>query len=222
MDITYLGHSSFKLRGKDGTVVTDPFEPDSVGLSWNKVKTDIVTVSHQHQDHNYTKGVEPTSARKDQGVYNISGPGEYEVSDILIQGWLTYHDNQLGSQRGPNIIYLIEIERIRILHCGDLGHELAENLIEEIGQVDAMLIPVGGHFTIDAATAAKITKAVSPSIVIPMHYQVPGLNSQISEHLAGPESFVKEMGAEGIEPLEKLSVSPSTLPEDTQVVVLNI
>lgn len=222
MEISYLGHSSFKLRGKEGTVVTDPFEPQSVGLSWNKTKADIVTVSHQHSDHNYLQGIKSLPNQEKSAPYVVKSPGEYEINNILIQGWSTYHDDQSGSQRGPNVIYLIEIERIHILHCGDLGHDLSENLIEEIGQVDVMLIPVGGYYTIDANIAVKIIKAVSPSIVIPMHYQVPGLNPEIFTKLAGVGDFLKEMGGNGSEPQDKLSVSSSALPDDTQVVVLKI
>jgi L-ascorbate metabolism protein UlaG (beta-lactamase superfamily) len=219
MNITYLGHSSFKLQGKDGTVVTDPFEPKNVGLNWNKVAADLVTVSHQHSDHNNLNGIKATKERDNRGTFIINGPGEYEVSNITVQGWATYHDEQSGTARGPNTIYLIELEKIKILHCGDLGHQLSEKIIEEIGQVDVLLIPVGGFYTIDANSAAKITKTISPSIVIPMHYQVFGLNPQVFEKLTGVEAFLKEMEVD-TQPLDKLIVSPPTLPENTQVVVL--
>lgn len=218
MNITYLGHSSFKLQGKEGTVVTDPFDPKSVGLDWKNPKADIVTLSHQHGDHNNIQGVK--SANGDKGIFIIDGPGEYEVSDVMIHGWATYHDGELGTKRGKNTIYSVELDRVRVLHCGDLGHELSENLIEEIGQVDVLLIPVGGHYTIDAKTAAKITKTLTPGIVIPMHYQTPGLNPDTFKDLTGADEFLKEMGTEGIEPQDKLNISQSNIPDDTQIVLL--
>lgn len=219
MDLTYLGHSSFKIRGKEGTVVTDPFDPQQVGLPWDPLKADIVTVSHQHPDHNYIKGVKPSADRESKGVLIIDGPGEYEANGIIVQGWQTWHDQEKGTQRGKNIVYLIEVERMRVLHCGDLGHELAEELIEEIGQVDVLLIPVGGIYTIDAKVAVKVTKAIGPSYVVPMHYQVANLN--LSQELSGVDVFLKEMEANGgVQPQDKLSVSPSTLPDDTPKVVV--
>lgn len=221
MDINYLGHSSFKLKGKEGVVVTDPFNAEAVGLDWNKIKADVVTISHQHDDHNYVDGVKVSSQREKQGVFVIHGPGEYEASDIMVQGWSTWHDNQQGAERGPNVIYMVELDKIRILHLGDLGHEINQELKEDIGQVDVLMVPVGGKYTIDAKTAVKVAKSLSPSYVIPMHYNREGLKQDVFEGVSGVDEFLQEMGVDSNrEPVEKLSVSPSTLPEDTTAVVM--
>ena len=222
MDITWLGHSSFRIKGREGVVVTDPFNPKMVGLEWKNPKADMVTVSHGHEDHNYVNGVKPTNGREDKGVYIIDGPGEYEVQGVMIRGWNTFHDNNDGEKRGTNVIYLIELDRLTVLHCGDLGHELSEELLEDIGQVDVMLIPVGGIYTMDGKTAAKVTKLISPAIVVPMHYQIPGLNPQGFNQLTGIGEFTKELGLEPGMPQEKLTVAVANLPEDTQLVVLKI
>ena len=222
MDLQWLGHSSFKIKGKEGIVVTDPFNAKMVGLEWKNPKADVVTVSHGHEDHNYISGVKASSGREEKGLYVIDSPGEYEVQGIMVRGWGTDHDNSGGKNRGKNVIYLIEVDRMRVLHCGDLGHELSEELLEDIGQVDVLLIPVGGTYTLDGKTAAKVTKSISPGIVVPMHYQIPGLNQETFKELAGAEGFIKELGLEAGEPQEKLSLTVANLPEDTQVVLLKI
>lgn len=220
MEITYLGHAAFKLKGKEGTVITDPFNPKSVGLSWNNVKADIVTLSHHHDDHNYVKGVDVSKNRKDRGVFIIDGAGEYEANDIMVQGWQTYHDDEQGAQRGDNVVYLITLDKIKVLHCGDLGHDLDRHLLEDFGQIDVLLIPVGGYYTIDAKLAAKITQAIAPAYVIPMHYQTEGLNQEIFEKLTPVNNFIQELGLPTGEAQDKLVVTHTTLPEDTQIVVL--
>ncbi len=222
MDITWLGHSSFKIRGKEGTVVTDPFDPKSVGLEWKTPKADVVTVSHGHHDHNNVEGVQASAGRSEKGIFVVEGPGEYEVQGIVVRGWSTFHDEVSGKKSGKNVVYLIEMERIKVLHLGDLGHELSAELLEDIGQVDVLLVPVGGVYTIDSKTAAKVSKAISPAYVVPMHYQVRGLAPEVFKDLTGVDEFLKEMDVEKGEPMEKLSVAMSSLPEDTQVVVLKL
>src|SRR3990170_913648 len=109
MEITYLGHSSFRLKASKGIVLTDPFDPDMVGLKFPKVSADLVTVSHQHEDHNRVNLV--AEVKKE-----ISGPGEYEVQGISFIGIPTYHDNEKGEKRGKNTIFVIEMDNLRILH----------------------------------------------------------------------------------------------------------
>ena len=128
MEISFLGHSSFKLKGKTGSVVTDPFDPQMVGLKYSGVEGDIVTVSHEHDDHNRVSLVK--GAKK-----VISGPGEYEILGISILGFPSFHDDRKGSVRGKNTIYVFEIDGLRLAHLGDLGHALSEELVEDLGDM---------------------------------------------------------------------------------------
>jgi len=212
MEITWLGHSCFRLKGKQATVITDPYSPE-VGYSLGKPQAQIVTVSHAHDDHSYVEGV--SGYRK-----VVSSPGEYEISDVLIIGIPTFHDNEGGQKRGKNIVYLIDIDEISICHLGDLGHVLTTEQVEEIDDVDVLLIPVGGVFTIDAPLAAAVVRQLEPKIVIPMHYQTEGLAWKLTK-LDPVERFLKETGAGDVQPQAKLSVAKSNLPLSTQVVLLD-
>jgi len=212
MDITYLGHSSFRLRGKYASLITDPYIESEVGLKFPKVSADIVTVSHEHPDHNNVEAVK--DIKKD-----IRGAGEYEISGISIIGIPTFHDDKKGTLRGKNTVYIIEDGDLRLVHLGDIGHKLSEGVLEEIGVIDVMMIPVGGVYTIGPSDAAEIVREIEPSIVIPMHYQVPGLRKDTFEKLAQVDEFLKEVGL-GVERLDKLSVKKSDLLEEHKVVVL--
>ncbi|MBI4067309.1 MBL fold metallo-hydrolase [Candidatus Gottesmanbacteria bacterium] len=213
MEITYLGHACFKLRGKSATVVTDPFDPDMVGVKFPKISANIVTVSHQHKDHNYSAGV------SDREIV-ISGPGEYELKGIKILGVSTYHDSEGGKDRGKNTIYRIEIDRVSIVHLGDLGHKLNDKEVDRLDGVDVLLVPVGGEYTINSEEAAMVASQIEPKIIIPMHYNRPDLNQQNFAKLTGVETFLKEMGKTGVTPLPKLVVNRDKLPLETTVVVL--
>jgi L-ascorbate metabolism protein UlaG (beta-lactamase superfamily) len=217
MDITYLGHSAFKLRGKNGSVVTDPYD-NSVGFSMPKVSADLVTVSHEHDDHNAVQKVS-ASTRRDE-VYAIRAPGEYEISEIGVFGWGSYHDNQKGEERGKNTIFVLHIDGIRVVHLGDLGHVLDESLEEDIGDVDVLLVPVGGVYTINAAEAAEVVRRLQPGFVIPMHYKTDSHNAKTFGELDGVEAFLKEMSAEEAKVQDKFTV-PSLVPEETEVVWLS-
>ncbi len=212
MDVFWLGHSCFRIKGKRATVVTDPFPPD-LGYALGEPVADIVTVSHQHPGHSCVSGVSGVNG----SPHDITGPGEYEVSGVLIIGFPTFHDAEKGAQRGKNNVYLMEIDGITICHLGDLGHPLNTDQVEEIDEVDVLLLPVGGVSTIDAACAAETIRRIEPKIVIPMHFKTPELKRELDP----VEKFLKEMGAGQVEPLPKLSVTPSSLPTSTQVVLLN-
>lgn len=210
MDISFLGHAAFKIKGKTATVITDPYD-DSIGIKFPKIEADIVTVTHSHFDHNAVAKIEGDP-------FIIRGPGEYEVNGVEVAGVASFHDNKKGEERGKNTIYNIKIDRVNVAHLGDLGQEsLTSEQIEEIGNVDILLIPVGGYFTIDGAQASKIVSQLEPKIVIPMHFKNPEV--KISE-LEGSEKFLKEMGKENVESLTKLSITVEKLPEETQVILL--
>jgi len=216
MDITYLGHSCFKIRGKSGVVVTDPFE-DSNGIKMPKVSADVVTSSHDHSDHNFVGAVGGTSTREKPFV--INAPGEYEIQGISVFGFSSYHDDKKGQERGKNTIYTIHVDDIVIAHLGDLGHELSQRQVDQINGVDVLLVPVGGVYTIDPQVALKVIEQVEPIYVIPMHYKVSGMSKEFAE-LKTVDDFVKEAGVES-KAQDKLSLQKSTLPEDREIVVLN-
>lgn len=212
MDITYLGHSSFRIKGKSTSVVTDPYEPGKIGFKFPKMEADIVTVSHDHWDHNQVDEVGGTPKV-------VKGPGEYEIKGVSIFGIPTYHDNKQGEERGKNTVYVINIDNINLCHLGDLGHALNQEQIGAIGTVDILLIPVGGVFTIDATQAAEVVAALEPKIIIPMHYKTEELNPEIFEKLSGVDEFVKQIGMEPIRE-SKYIITYDKLPEDQQLVIL--
>ncbi|HEY8489803.1 MAG TPA: MBL fold metallo-hydrolase [Dehalococcoidia bacterium] len=208
MEITWLGHACFRIRSRDATILTDPCAR-STGYHMGKPTADIVTVSHQHPGHNWVDGVAGTPRV-------IYGPGEYEVSNVLITGIRTYHDRQKGAQRGRNVVYLIETEGVRLCHLGDLGHVPSDEQIEEMSDIGILFIPVGGGSTIDARTATEVVNLLEPRLVIPMHYRTEASTAD----LAPVDRFLKEMGVSEIQPQAKLSINRSQLPQQTQVVLL--
>jgi L-ascorbate metabolism protein UlaG (beta-lactamase superfamily) len=209
MEISWLGHSCFRIRGSQATVITDPYSPD-VGYSLGKPKARIVTVSHQHPGHSYVQGVggDPRP---------ITGPGEYEISGILIIGIATFHDAENGSQRGKNTVYLMEIDEVSLCHLGDLGHMLTAEQMEELGNVDILLAPVGGVSTIDAPVAAELARQLEPKVVIPMHYKTEALSWELDP----VGRFLREMGGEQVISQPRLSFNRSNLPLSTQVYLLD-
>ena len=209
MEITWLGHSCFKLKGKQSTVITDPFSP-AIGYTLGKVTADIVTVSHPHPGHSYVQGVadEPRI---------LKSPGEYESGGVLTVGVHTFHDNEKGAQRGKNTVFVIDVDDVMICHLGDLGHVLTAEQVAEINGVDVLLIPVGGVSTIDAVQAAQVVRQLEPKIIIPMHYKT----EAEKKDLETAERFLKEMGVKEAVPQPKLSVNKSSLPLTMQVVMLS-
>lgn len=216
MDITYLGHSSFAFKGSKARVVVDPFDATLLGIPFPKTEADIVTVSHQHDDHN--------------AISNISGdplifdlPGEYEKNGVRVYGFETFHDKNNGEERGKNIIFKFEIDGVAILHCGDLGHALTSELIQEINGADILLVPVGGVYTINADEARQVVERLEPSIVIPMHYRDPALTTKISDYasMATVDEFLQKIGVTDIQPVKKLSVKATDFgEEDMRIVVM--
>ncbi len=215
MQLKYLGHSSFLIKTKDAKVVTDPFDPKAVGMKFPKQEADVVTLSHQHSDHNYSAGVSAEALVVDWA-------GEYEKKGVRITGYPTFHDKEKGAQRGENTIFKIEADEISILHCGDLGHALTDEQVDEIGDVDILLIPVGGYYTIDAAEAVGIIHKIEPSIVIPMHYNHKDLDQKAHKDLAGLDEFIAKYGSAPSETLDVLTMKKEDIPEDTKLIVMKI
>ncbi len=212
MEIQYLGHSSFRVKGKTVTIVTDPYDSEKVGFKFPKLEANIVTVSHDHFDHNQAQLVEGNPKV-------VSGPGEYEIAGVSIFGTHTYHDNKNGEERGPNTVYTITIDGVNICHLGDLGHKLTDEQLDSIGNVDVLLVPVGGVYTIDPSEASEVISQIEPKIIIPMHYKAPGLAISKVEEMSDVEAFVKEIGIEPVRD-SKFVITPDKMPEEVQVVVL--
>lgn len=177
MKITWLGHATFLVEAKDGTrIITDPFEAGSydgaVGYAPISDSADIVTVSHDHADHNAVDAVggQPEIVR---------GSESQTVKGIPIRGVSTYHDESRGEDRGRNTIFVMEIDGMRVGHLGDLGHELSDEEAEALGQVDVLLAPVGGYYTIGPEEAKKVAEALGAKVIIPMHYKTDALGFPI-------------------------------------------
>lgn len=209
MEIVWLGHSCFRIRGREATVVTDPCPPSS-GYNIAKPTAAIVTISHDHEGHSYRKGVAGSPRI-------IDGPGEYEVEGVFIVGVPTYHDSRRGEVRGKNLAFILEMEDIRVCHLGDLGHTPTAEQVEELSGLDILLIPVGGHTTIDGAAAGEIVSLLEPRLVIPMHYRTAASQAPLDPL----DRFLREMGVKSYQPQAKLATSRASLPQETQVVVLD-
>lgn len=216
MDIKYIGQSSFFIRTKAAKIVTDPFDPQMVGLKFPRQEADIVTVSHDHGDHNYLDGI------KGEPLV-MTWPGEYEKMQVRISGFKSFHDKKEGAERGDNVIFKFEADGLSLLHCGDLGHILSDEIVNQIGAVDILLIPVGGFFTISPEEAVKVINEIEPGMVIPMHYLTPEHDKNRFAELQPVDVFLKEIGAEDVQPVEKVTVKKEELdPENMKVVVLSI
>lgn len=216
MVIQWYGQACIEVRTKPGangevTVVFDPYDP-KIGLRLPRLTADVVAVTHDHYDHNNVAGVAGTP-------FVVQGPGEYEVKQIFLYGIPGWHDDKEGAERGPNTMYLLESEGMSLAHLGDVGQsELTQAQLEHLEGVDILILPVGGTYTVNAKQAAAIVSQVEPRIIIPIHYQLPGL--KLPKPLDGVEKFVHELGLKP-ETTDKLKVAKKDLPqEETKLVVL--
>jgi len=214
MIITWQGQSCFKIQDKLGidglTLTTDPFDKE-IGLKVPNFEADIVTVSHDHHDHNNV-----SSLRGNAFIINTAG--EYDYKNILIQGIDSYHDEKKGEERGKNIIFRIEMDDLSLCHLGDLGHSLSDEQLSKLSGIDILFVPVGGKYTLDAKKAVEVVSQIEPRIVIPMHYKIDGLKLDVDP----VDAFIKELG---INPTyeEKLKIAKKDLPqEDMELVILSI
>jgi len=189
--------------------VIDPFDP-SIGLKMPSLDVDVVLTTHDHEDHNNINAC--------KGAFAVTGPGEYEIKDVSIQGLSSFHDDVEGKERGRNTIYVIDVEGMRLCHLGDLGQdELSSDQVSKIGNVDILFVPVGGIYTIGGKAAAKVISQIEPRIVIPMHYLLPGLKFKLNK----VEEFLKEMGVKNAEAQNKFTVKVRDFSsEETKVILL--
>jgi L-ascorbate metabolism protein UlaG (beta-lactamase superfamily) len=212
MDISWYGQSCFRIKGKNVAVVTDPYNSEMLGLKKLKVSGDILTVSHPHADHNEIGAVEG-------GPFVIEGPGEYEVKGVTIHGVQTFHDAKEGKERGVNTLYTLDIDGVVVCHCGDLGHELSAAQLELIDDVDILLVPVGGTYTIDAQMAVKVINQIEPKVVIPMHYK---FTDAFKLPLATLTDFLHVYGKKDVTAVGKYSITKDKLPSEQELVVLEV
>jgi len=215
MKIIWRGQSLFEIIAKtreqdEVKIVIDPYNKE-LGLRVPKLKADILLVTHDHYDHANTKAVEGSP-------FLIEGPGEYEVKGVSVKGIPVSHDNEGGTKRGEVTIYTIEAEDITLCHLADIGQkELTENQLDEIGEINILMIPVGGVYTVDAKEASHIVNQIEPQIVLPMHYKIP----KLKEKLKGLDEFLKVEGVKNGEPLPKLNIKKRDMvDEKTKVIVL--
>lgn len=211
MKIKYLGHAAFLTTSEEGTkIITDPYSVGG-GVNYGKIQetADIVVVSHAHGDHHNVAAV-----RGNPQV--VEGAGSTTIKGIEFKGIASYHDEAQGRQRGENTIFCFAVDEVRICHLGDLGHQLEDYKIAEIGEVDILLIPVGGLYTVDAKGASQICDKLKPKVVIPMHYKT----AKCVFPIAGVEDFLK--GKEKVRRLDTSEVEfkKEQLPTATEVVVL--
>lgn len=216
VDVWFHGQATVRVKGKDATVIFDPYNPAFTGLTPLKIAGDIVCVSHQHQDHNNWSAVTPTEEGKTPFV--ISGPGEYEISGVNIVGIPSFHDDKQGAERGKNTIYHATVDEINFVHLGDLGQKrLTQEQVEVLSTCDVLFIPVGSVYTISGKDAPDIISQIEPKIIIPIHYKLPGLKFDLDP----VETFLSTMGKENLEPQQKFSISRERLPEEPEVVLLS-
>ncbi len=208
-EISWLGHSCFRVRAREATIVTDPYNK-RLGYDFGKPRADIVTISRPGDVYGHAEAV-----RGEPRI--LSGPGEYEVSDVFVTGIGTYADDKSGKVRGKNTAYIFELEGLVICHLGAIGQVPTSEQREQMSNIDVLMIPVGGHITIDAAQASDVISAIEPHIVIPMHYRTDVMDFDLDP----VDKFAKEMGLSDISPQEKLNLRPSDLPEGTKVVILD-
>jgi L-ascorbate metabolism protein UlaG (beta-lactamase superfamily) len=216
MDISWYGLSCFRIRESGVTVVCDPYDK-AVGLTLPKLRADIVSVSHDRPGHN--------AAQRVNGEPKVlSGPGEYEVKNVFMTGLATYHRKTKGELAERNVAFFFEFGDLTVGHLGDIGEVPAQSEIEEmnIGEVDVLMVPVGGGQTLDPTRAVEIVGMFEPRLVIPMHYRHAGLDADLGDRLEPVEKFLKELGVAVPDPIDTLKLSKSSLPEETQVVLLTL
>jgi len=211
MKVEWLGHASFLITSENGTrIITDPYVAGN-GLNYAELNetADIVTVSHDHFDHNQVSAVGGNPQ-----VVKEATPAE--IKGIKFRGINTYHDANQGKDRGDNVILCFNVDGVNVCHLGDLGHPLSDQQIADVGSVDVLLVPVGGFFTIDAEVATRVCNKIKPRVIIPMHVK----NERCEFPIASVDDFLK--GKENVKKLDSSEVEfkAGELPDVTGIVVL--
>ncbi len=211
MDVTWLGHTCIRLRGKDGVVLMDPCGR-STGYNIGKQAADIVTISRDAAEHANTEAI--------NGAFRLlNAPGEYEIGGVLLNAVRTDAAGAARMQDGAarNVAFVVEMDDLRVCHLGDLDHVPGRDLIEQLSDIDVLFTPVGGHGALEASQAAEVISLLQPRLVVPIRYQTDASATEL-DALA---SFVKQLGRDAPQPLAKLTVTRSSLPEETDLAVLD-
>ena len=208
MEIHWLGHSCFRLRGRELTVVTDPFPPE-LGYPLGRVEANLVTVSHDEPNHNAASHVEG-------GPRVVTGPGEYEFAGMMVTGVATPRPAGQSREAPRNTAYVVELDDVTVCHLGDVAAPLGSDQLAVVRSADVLLLPVGGHCTIDATQAAEMVAQVEPKLVIPMHYRTPAVNLELDP----VDRFCRELGVAELMPQARLSLTRSSVPDQLTVVLL--
>lgn len=214
MEITWYGLSCFRMNERGmAAVVTDPYDPEVVGLDPGKLRADVVTVSCDKPEHNYLKAIRGSA-------FEVTGPGEYEVGGVFVTGVLINGNKKAKkSNKRRNTVYVIDYDGLTVAHLGELNSVPSQTEVEGLGEVHVALVPIGGNTSLNAAKAAEVISLLEPSIVIPMHYGMSGINLEL-EPLS---KFLKEMGLTEVETEESIKISSAnSLPEETRVMVLDL
>jgi L-ascorbate metabolism protein UlaG (beta-lactamase superfamily) len=223
VEISWFGGSCVRLRGKEGTVAADAYRA-AVGPTGRGLTADITTYSHADNDlgsggngqRPSGNGRQPTAVIRPTSLENafaLDGPGEYEVHGVLITGVRTFRDDTRGADRGPNTSFVFDLEGIRVAHLGDIGHMLTEEMVGEMGSVDVVCVPIGGSLA--PARAAELVAQLDPKLVVPL--QVGGDDAGTDSAMA---KFLHEMGVQDAQPQPKLSITASSIPDETTTVLL--
>jgi len=213
MRIRWFGHSSFGIYAKNGSIIiTDPYKPGAFagGIAYNPIdinEPDIVTISHDHEDHNYTDDF--------SGEF-IEVRGDIVEKEITFTGIKTFHDQNRGADQGENMVICFKVDDINLCHLGDLGHNLSDQQIAQLGQVDILFIPVGGYFTIDGNIATDIIERLRPKISIPMHFKTAKCGFPIAE----VEEFTKGKTNVNFVKTDEIELSHDKLPGLPEIIVL--
>ncbi len=207
MKIWWRGHASFLIETEGKKIVTDPFNAE-LGYPMASIKADIVTVSHEHWDHNAVESIQGQP-------HVIRGAGTTEAAGICFKGIESYHDRSAGRERGINTIFKMSAEGMQLVHLGDLGQSLSAQQLQEIGEVDILFVPVGGRYTLDAGEAAGVINMLQPKITIPMHFATPHL----SFALAPVEEFTSRY--DRVIKMPCLEVQACDLGMETRIIVLD-
>jgi L-ascorbate metabolism protein UlaG (beta-lactamase superfamily) len=215
VDLSWLGHACFRLRGRDVTILTDPYDSEGLGYPPLTMRADVVTISNSHPHH---AGLSAIEGRPKV----LRGPGEYEIGGALIWGVRTADVPTDGAASGSparNTAFVIQLEELTVCHLGDLARApLSAEELTRIKDADVLLVPVGGNCTINASQAAEVVAQVEPKLIVPMHYATEETRGQIV--LDEVERFCKELGATEAAPRPRLSITSTTLPAEPTVVLL--
>ncbi|MDO8637260.1 MAG: MBL fold metallo-hydrolase, partial [Dehalococcoidia bacterium] len=215
MEITWLGYSSFRIKGKDTVLITDPF-PSVKEEKSGQLTANIVTISHPHFHHSYLEGIAGNPMV-------IKGPGEYEVAEVFIWGYPSFHDSESGAKLGKNTVYLMHWEDLTLCHLGDIGHIPGSELAAKLSNIDILMVPAGSGSTLNASLAAQVVRLLEPKIIIPMHYRTDGTaaSENLPQETDTVNKFLAEVGGKDAIPQPRFNISRSSIPEKTRVVLLS-